>query len=236
MQILSRSCSIYCLLLSLVMGGTSAADRDERKPYFPPQKVSVLPILHVPKGLAAPDPALARMIYRHVQCTIKSNSAGSYPKVTDYRIVVTTDAGETLGTYIQNAISVRIDASPGPTISFDSRSMWHSDAVDGEAHVDLKFPFPVELSFMRIYSGHSGTYHPVTTAGVLIPDNGGSYRERGRREFQGLDDRVSFDTSESQTWRLALTPGKSRKVTHRGIRFYSDDTEIFGPAICLVKP
>ncbi|MEO1982504.1 MAG: hypothetical protein ABGZ24_18500, partial [Fuerstiella sp.] len=408
-------------------GGTSAADRDERKPYFPPQKVSVLPILHVPKGLPAPDPALARMIYRHVQwsqrryqellgttfkiavpatkmyrgrytlaeyrafdnkvgphihaqhlhhlnvtrfnCpyvlftvlynpengfpsgrggsvnggfntgggtvlmsshdfterpnaqstiqhelghafglphvdaygyplkgdspsimtynpkhhtnrfrpssqpgiliaedirglalndrvfpdldfdpekhipqgyeispTIKSNSAGSYLGVPDYKLKSRPMPGKRRGRIFRMQCVCESPPVPAPqSASTDASCGFQMPSMASPA-LTLKFPFPVELSSMRIYSGHSGAYHPVTSASVMVPGDGGNYRELGSSDFQSLDGQVMFDTTESRSWRLALTPGKSRKVVLRGIRFYSGDIDIFRPAICLVKP
>jgi hypothetical protein len=180
------------------------------------------PEKHIPQGY-------------EISPTIKSNSAGSYPRASDYKIEVTTDARAVSGTNIQNTINVRIDPSPGPKISSDRRSMSHSETVDGEAHVDLKFPFLVELLAMWIYSGHSGSYHPAMLASVLVPRDGSSYREVGNRKFRERDGHVTFDMTEARFCQVALTPSTSRKITFRGIRFYSGDTEIFRLAICPVK-
>jgi hypothetical protein len=182
------------------------------------------PAKHIPPGYKIHD----RVI---------SNSPASYPESLDYKIEVTTTTASMLGTDIQRTVSKRIDLSPGPEITFDIRSMWHSDTIDGEANIDLKFPFPVELSAMRIYSGHSGNIHPVAAARVLIPgDNAEEYQEVGSSKFPKRDGHLTFTPTESQSWRVAVTPGKSGKVTLRGIRFFSGDIEIFRPSICLVKP
>lgn len=211
-------------------------------------KASDTPGIFIPediRGLALNDRALPNLKFdpaKHVPAgyemkgRIVSNSAGIYPESLDYKIEASTNAGEAFRSRIENVALGRIDPSPGPEITYDQRSMWHSDAVDEEANIDLKFPFAVELSSMRIYSGHSEQYHEAASVRLLVPGEGQEFREVAAQKFRDFDEEVKFPATDSRSWRLALTSGSSRKIVIRGIRFYSGKTEIFRPQICLVEP
>ncbi len=213
--------------------------------YFKP---SATPGIFIPedlRGLSLNDIALPNFEFDpdvhlppdyKIKGRVQTHSAGRYQGVTDYHIDVSTDAGEAFQTEVRRVVIGRIYPSPGPELSFDRHSMWHSETITGEANINLTFPFPVELTKIRIYSGHSGKYHAIKSARVLVSRDGDEYRELGRRKFQGFNDQIDFPNTESQSWRLVLTPGESKKLVIRGTRFYSGGTEIFRPYICLDEP
>ena len=209
--------------------------------YFQPSKTPGIFIPEDLRGLSLNDLALPNFEFdpaRHIppgyeiKGRVQTHSAGTYEGAVDYRIDVSTDAGEAFQTRASRVVIDRIYPSPGPEVSFDQHSMWHSDAIAGEANIDLTFPFPVELTRIRIYSGHSGKYHAVRSARVLVKAERG-FREIGRRDFRAFNDQIDFPATESQSWRLVLRPGDSRKLVIRGTRFYSGTTEIFRPYLCL---
>ena len=53
--------------------------------------------------------------------------------------------------------------------------------------------------------------------------------------MKSFDGEVTFAATESQHWHLVLTPSESKTVVVRGLRFYSGETEIFLPQLCLVE-
>ena len=210
--------------------------------YFKPSDTPGIFIPEDLRGLSLNDRALPNFEFdpkKHIppdykiKGRVQTQSAGSYQGATDYHINASTDAGSAFQTEIRKVAIGRIYPSSGPELSFDRHSMWHSDTIEREADIDLTFPFPVELTKIRIYSGHSGKYHAIKSARVLIPADGGKFRELGRREFQAFNDQIEFPATESKSWRLTLTPGTSQKLVIRGTRFFSGPTEIFRPYICL---
>lgn len=211
-------------------------------------KPSATPGVFIPedlRGLALNQLAFPNLVFDsnkqiphgyEIKGHVLSNSAAQYPESLDYAISVSTDAGEMLRTKAKNVVLGRIEPSPGPEIHFNTGSMWQSEVIKGEGNIDLTFPFPVELTSMRIYGGHSGRIHPVESVRILVPSKGNAFSEIASQKFESLDGHVKFAATESQSWRLALKPGSSGKICIRGIRFFSDQTEVFPPQICLVKP
>ena len=101
--------------------------------------------------------------------------------------------------------------------------------------LDLTFPFSVELTRIRLYSGHSGQYHPVKAFSVSAYTTDGDEKLLANHEMKSFDGEVTFTTTESQQWHLEMTPSESRTIVLRGLRFYSGTTEIFPPQLCLVE-
>ena len=197
------------------------------------------------RGLARNDLALPNLEFipsrdipanYDIHPRIALSGGGRYPGHPDYAINVTTTAEEAKGSKVSNAVLGRIEDSPGPKITYDSRNMWNSGTLDGLAQLDLEFPFPVELSTVRIYSGHSGRIHPVKHGALLRLDDSGNAVPVAETKFVSRDGVLTFPAVESARWRLILTPGKSKKVVVRGIRFWSGEDEIFRPRLALVEP
>lgn len=101
--------------------------------------------------------------------------------------------------------------------------------------LDLKFPFPVELTKIRLHSGHSEKYLPVKSYACSVPSPNGNLETLARHEMKSFNSEVTFTPTESQDWHLELTPSESKTVVIRGLRFYSGTTEIFPPQLCLVE-
>ena len=153
----------------------------------------------------------------------------------DYAIDVRTNAGAAFDSKVENCVVGHFRPSPGPEVSYDAGSMWHSEAVSSTVTLDLKFPFPVELTKIRLYSGHSEKYHPVKSFACSVPSPNGTPKTLARHEMKSFNGEVTFTATESQDWHLELTPGESKTVVIRGLRFYSGTTEIFPPQLCLVE-
>ena len=113
--------------------------------------------------------------------------------------------------------------------------MWHSEPVAENVTLDLTFPFPVELTKIRLYSGHSGQYHPVKAFSCSVPNADGTQKLLANHEMRSFDGEVTFAATESQHCYLELTPSESKTVVLRGLRFYSGTTEVFPPQLCLVE-
>lgn len=91
----------------------------------------------------------------------------------DYAIDVSTNAGAAFGSKVENCVVGYFRPSPSPEVSYDAGSMWHSEAVSSTVTLDLKFPFPVELTKIQLYSGHSEKYHPVKSFVCSVPSPNG---------------------------------------------------------------
>ena len=153
----------------------------------------------------------------------------------DYAIEVKSNAGVAFNSKLESCVVGHLRSSPGPTLYYDAGSMWHSEPVEGNVTLDLTFPFPVELTRIRLYSGHSGQYHPVKAFSVSVPTATGSQNSLANHELKSFDGEVTFPATESQRWHLEMTPGESKTIVLRGLRFYSGKTEIFPPQLCLVE-
>lgn len=152
----------------------------------------------------------------------------------DYAIDVSTNAGAAFDSKVENCVVGYFRPSPGPEVNYDAGSMWHSEPISSTVTLDLKFPFPVELTKIRLYSGHSEKYHPVKSFVCSVPSLNGPPKMLARHEMKSFNGEVIFTATESQDWHLELTPGESKTVVVRGLRFYSGTTEIFPPQLCLV--
>ena len=153
----------------------------------------------------------------------------------DYTIEVKSNAGAAFNSKLENCVVGYFRKSPGPELSFDAGSMWHSEPVAEKATIDLTFPFPVELTRIRLYSGHSGQYHPVKAFSVSVSTANGEQKLLANHEMKSFDGDVTFSATESQQWHLEMTPSESKNIVLRGLRFYSGTTEIFPPQLCLVE-
>ncbi len=153
----------------------------------------------------------------------------------DYAIGVKSNAGAAFNSKLESCVVGHLRSSPGPTLYYDAGSMWHSEPVEGNVTLDLTFPFSVELTRIRLYSGHSGQYHPVKAFSVSAYTTDGDEKLLANHEMKSFDGEVTFTTTESQQWHLEMTPSESRTIVLRGLRFYSGTTEIFPPQLCLVE-
>ena len=153
----------------------------------------------------------------------------------DYAVEVKSNAGAAFNSKLESCVVGHLRSSPGPKLYYDAGSMWHSEPVEGNVTLDLTFPFPVELTRIRLYSGHSGQYHPAKAFSVSALTANGDEKLLANHEMQSFDGEVTFTTTESQQWHLEMTPSESKTIVLRGLRFYSGTTEIFPPQLCLVE-
>lgn len=207
---------------------------------------SAFPGVFIPediRGLALNDAAIPELDFSpnadipgkyQIHKRVQYLGAAKYPGQRDYVIRATTDAGETNASRIENVVIGPILHSPGPAITFDQRSMWHSGKVD-TASITLEFPFAVELSKIRVYTGHSGNIHRGQRLNLYRVADSKSYYV-GQTVLNARDGVLSFEPTLSQVWRLELKSGQSGKIVVRGIRFWSRNTEIFRSQVCLVQP
>ena len=150
-------------------------------------------------------------------------------------IKLTTTAGETNGSSVQNIVQNRIRPSiECGKITYDKKSMWHSGTLKtGWAEVTIAFDAPVSLDRVAIYSQHSGRKHAVVAAKLFTLDSARTATRCAQITMSGQDGELNFDLTRSKVWRLELKAGKSKKVVIRGIRFFSNDCELYPPLIPL---
>ena len=53
--------------------------------------------------------------------------------------------------------------------------------------------------------------------------------------MNSFDGEVTLPATESQRWHLEMTPGESKTIVLRGLRFYAGPIETFPPQLCLVE-
>ena len=143
----------------------------------------------------------------------------------------TTNAGENQGSKADRCLWGYIRPSespdPGKIHNFDPGNMWHTNhgLTLTQAQLDITFPFPVEIDSLGIHTHHSAMDHQATHAKfsatdaqpVILSDS----------PLDEYDDEIGFPKTKSRKWRLELTPGPSKTIVVRGIRFLNNGKEIY---------
>ncbi len=131
--------------------GLALADRIFRKTTFDPQRDIPANRNLSPKVLTLPPMTL--------------------PGHPDFYPMVTTDAGENVGSKVANVVSGEIKPSRGPGVTYDPANMWHSDRnLKEPATLEFEFPFEIEATGIAIHSQHSGLDHEVSGMELLVCD------------------------------------------------------------------
>jgi len=148
-------------------------------------------------------------------------------------IIVRTNSGESFSSKVSNIVQNVIHPSINVGIStYDQLSMWHSDRTStGWVMLEVLFPFPVELTCIRIHTQHSGLYDAAIAARISIMEQKGNYLSLGEIELESIDERIAFPLVKTQGLKLELMAGDSGFVVVRGLQFYVEDEEIFSPLI-----
>ncbi len=147
-------------------------------------------------------------------------------------IQVKTTSGERYSSSVKNIVHLRIKPSNERSkVKFDAKSMWHSAKQDnGIASVTLKFPKPIELDRIKIYSQHSRKSHEVKKARVST-GVGTKLAAIATTDIDSPDGEITFTKTKSQYWKLDFQAGKSKAVVIRGLRFFSGDKEFYPPLV-----
>lgn len=121
-----------------------------------------------------------------------------------------------------------IRPSEGPNVTYNSGTMWHTEHQFSSKHaqMDISFPFPVEIDGLGIHTQHSAMDHHATHIRVQATD-GVSPTELADQDLQAVDAEIAFTSARSRRWRLELTPGPSKTIVVRGIRFLKGGKEIY---------
>lgn len=142
------------------------------------------------------------------------------PGHPDFYPVVTTDAGEELGSRAVNVIQGEIKPSAGPGITYDPGNMWHSKPLPGgKAVLEIEFPFAIAADELVIHSQHSGIDHEVSAMKLERLDGSGSAAAIADQRVGSIEEAVSFEPTESRQWRLTLRTGKTPFLVLRGLDF-----------------
>lgn len=140
---------------------------------------------------------------------------------------VTTNGGEDLGSKVANVVQQEIQPSAGPGITYNPQTMWHSKPLpNGEANLEITFPFPVQLTGIAIHSQHSGIDHHVTAMRLETADS--SKRVvAARQAVTEVDERITFPAQTATRWSLTLTASATRILVIRGLQFFDGEQELF---------
>lgn len=121
-----------------------------------------------------------------------------------------------------------IRPSEGPGVNYDQDNMWHTahNFPDRLARLEITFPFPVEINGLGVHTQHSAMDHHATHIRVLATD-----RENptvlADQDLKSIDAELPLLLTRSRKWTLELTPGPSRTIVVRGIRFLKNGKEIY---------
>lgn len=144
------------------------------------------------------------------------------PGHPEFYPVVTTDAGEELGSRAVNVIQGEIQPSAGPGITYDPGNMWHSKPLPGgKATLEIEFPFAITADQLVIHSQHSGIDHEVSAMKLESLDGANPPRGLVDKAVGSVDETVPFERTESRKWRLTLRTGKTPILVLRGLDFRS---------------
>lgn len=105
--------------------------------------------------------------------------------------------------------------------------MWHTThslTVD-KAQLEITFPFPVEIDGIGIHTQHSAMDHHATHATLTAIDS--APIQLLDTPLDKIDDEFDIPATKSQKWRLELTPGPSRTIVVRGVRFLKNRQDIY---------
>jgi len=152
------------------------------------------------------------------------------PNKLPYEIKVTTNAGEGYRSSISNCVLTPIKPSKGPGITYDLKTMWHSDKTKGLIDIVLEFPFTVTLDSISIHSQHSGTAHIAKAVTIEIAEPN-RFSQIASEEIVSPDQIVRFNLATSRKWRLRFKTTDSEMLVIRGLQFYCDNKSIFPPPI-----
>ena len=140
----------------------------------------------------------------------------------------TTNAGENQGSKADRCLYGVIRPSEGPGLNYDPGNMWHThhNLTIARATLNITFPFPVEIDGLGIHTQHSAMDHHATHATFAAMDAvpAGPLLDTPLEKF---DAEVNFPKTKARQWRLELTPGPSRTIVVRGIRFLNGGKEIY---------
>jgi hypothetical protein len=144
----------------------------------------------------------------------------------------TTNAGEDLGSKAERCLygyirpSVRFGGGLG--VNYDPGNMWHTNhnLTMAKATLNITFPFPVEIDGIGIHTQHSAMDHHATHATLAAAD-AEPVVPLLDTPLTKFDAEVNFPKTQSRKWRLELTPGPSKTVVVRGIRFLNRGREIY---------
>ena len=151
-----------------------------------------------------------------------------------FKIIVSTKDHELEGTSVSNIVytAIRTDKyqNSKSRVGFDPKTMWLGKPENGTITATLTFPISVSLSKLCIHSGCGGKYHPAKSVQVQVEKEGG-FVDVCTYELESLNEYISFNKTKAQVWRLSFKTQMNRKVIIRGIRFFTDQCEIFSPVV-----
>ena len=104
-------------------------------------------------------------------------------------------------------------------------------ARDGWVTLEIIFPFPVDLTCIRIHTQHSGLYDAAKAARISVIVGKGTYQNLGEIALFSNDERIAFPQMHVLGVKLDLKAGPSGYVVVRGLQFYVDTVEIFSPLL-----
>ena len=140
----------------------------------------------------------------------------------------TSNVGSYGGSQPERCLYGFIRPSEGPGVTYDGDNMWHTthNFLDSQARLDITFPFPVEIDGLGVHTQHSAMDHHATHIRVLATD-----RKKptvlADQDLKSIDAELPLPLTRSRKWRLELTPGPSRTIVVRGIRFLKNGKEIY---------
>lgn len=121
-----------------------------------------------------------------------------------------------------------IRPNEGPGVTYDSDNMWHTvhQIPAKQARLDVTFPFTVEIDGLGVDTQHSAMDHHATHIREQAT-NSQMRIDLANQDLDSIDAELPLPRTCLQKWRLELTPGPSRTIVVRIIRFLKNGREIY---------
>lgn len=149
------------------------------------------------------------------------------PGQPNFYPTATSNVGSSQGSQVERCLYGAIRPSEGPGVNFDQDNMWHTaPQIPDKARLDITFPFPVEIDGLGVHTQHSAMDHHATHIRVQATD-GQAPIDLADQDLDSIDAELPLPKTLSQKWRLELTPGPSKTIVVRGIRFLRNGKEIY---------
>lgn len=117
-------------------------------------------------------------------------------------------------------------------VTFDGRKMWSSgETQTGWVSLEIRFPVEVELTKVGIHSQHSGEYHAAIATRIAVQDKNDTFREVVAAPLKSTDTFVALKKTKGRVWQFDFQAGPSKMVVLRGLRFFSEENELFPPLV-----
>jgi hypothetical protein len=152
----------------------------------------------------------------------------SIPGHPEFYPTAKSPAGEEMGSKAERCLFGYIRPSEGPGVTYDPLNMWHThrDLQTPNASLDIEFPFPVEIDGFGVHTQHSALDHEATHVRLTATDATDEETVLDQ-PLDSIDATLKCRATRARKWRVELTPGRSKTIVVRGLRFLKDGKDVY---------